>query len=554
MVTNTHPNPNPNAKDPGAGVHKVMLSKWRLVFCWSDLHSDQKADLAACQNSRLVMEQAQAREPKEEANHGSSSSQEDVPLDESARDLDPANPMNWTNARKWTIIAMVSFITFLTPLASSMFAPGVPEVMQDFNSSSPTLSTFVVSVYVLGFAFGPLLVAPLSEYYGRTIVYNVCNALFVVFNIASAVAPNLASLVVFRFLDGCAGVAPISCGSGTIADLMPPETRGVAIALWSLGPLFGPIIGPVVGGLLVEDKGWRWAFWVLSIVGGAVSVVFFFVVPETYGPVLLRWKSARLRKTTENSASGDNTPYADQSRQLAEESRDFPVQPHLFTQALIRPMKMLLLSPIVALMSTYVAALYGLLYVLFTTFTMVFSEQYGFSAIGSGLAFLGGGVGMLFGLLYAASLSDRVIKAKLKLGQVPKPEDRLSLYLVLPGALTIPAGLFIYGWATDKHVHWIVAEIGNAVTGFGMIVIVMCVQTYLVDAFTVHAASATAANTVLRSLAGALLPLCGLGLYDAVGLGWGNSILAFIALAFAPIPLLFARFGEGLRLRFPVKL
>ncbi|KAL2851866.1 major facilitator superfamily domain-containing protein [Aspergillus pseudoustus] len=499
------------------------------------------------------MEQAQVRELKEEGSAGSSNPQE-VPLDQSAR-KDPESPMNWTNARKWTIIAMVSFITFLTPLASSMFAPGVPEVMQDFNSSSPTLSTFVVSVYVLGFAFGPLIVAPLSEYYGRAIVYNACNALFVVFNIASAVAPNLASLVVFRFLDGCAGVAPISCGSGTIADLMPPETRGVAIALWSLGPLFGPIIGPVVGGLLVEAKGWRWAFWVLSIVGGVASVIFCFVVPETYAPVLLRRKSARLHKTTEESTSRDNIPYVDQhSPEGGGEFVESSTQPHLFSQALIRPMKMLLLSPIVALMSTYVAALYGLLYVLFTTFTTVFSEQYGFSAIGSGLAFLGGGVGMLFGLLYAASLSDRAIKARIKNGQVPKPEDRLSLYLVLPGALTIPAGLFIYGWSTDKHVHWIVPEIGNAVTGFGMIVIVMCVQTYLVDAFTVHAASATAANTVLRSLAGALLPLCGLGLYEAVGLGWGNSILAFIALAFAPIPVLFARFGEVLRVRFPVKL
>jgi multidrug resistance protein len=128
------------------------------------------------------------------------------------------------------------------------------------------LATFVVSVYILGFAFGPLIVAPLSEYSGRTIVYNTCNVLFLIFNIASAVAPNLASLVVFRFLCGVAGVTPTTIGSGTIADFMPAETRGKAMALWSLGPLFGPVIGPIAGGYLVEATSWRWVFWVLSIV------------------------------------------------------------------------------------------------------------------------------------------------------------------------------------------------------------------------------------------------------------------------------------------------
>lgn len=147
-----------------------------------------------------------------------------------------------------------------------MFAPGVPEVMADFNTSSTLLATFVVSVYILGFAFGPLIVAPMSEYSGRLVVYNACNVLFLIFNIASALAPNLSSLIIFRFLDGVAGVAPTTIGSGTIADIMPMESRGKAMALWSLGPLFGPIVGPVVGGYLVEATSWRWVFWVLAIV------------------------------------------------------------------------------------------------------------------------------------------------------------------------------------------------------------------------------------------------------------------------------------------------
>lgn len=94
-----------------------------------------------------------------------------------------------------------------------------------------------------------------------------------------------------------------------------------------------------------------------------------------------------------------------------------------------------------------------------------------------------------------------------------------------------------------------VAQIGTAFTSVGMIIIVMCIQTYLVDTYTVYAASAIAAATVLRSLAGALLPLCGLQVYDALGLGWGNSMLAFLALGLAPVPVLFGIFGERIRAR-----
>lgn len=210
-------------------------------------------------------------------------------------------------------------------------------------------------------------------------------------------------------------------------------------------------------------------------------------------------------------------------------------------------MKMLLCSPIIFLMCSYVAVMYGLLYILFTTYTFVFEEEYGFSSGTAGLAFLGSGVGMLFGLAFAATQSDKRIRRKIASGEPILPEDRLRYTLIIPACLCLPAGLFIYGWSTQYRVHWIVPQIGNAVIGFGMIAILMCIQTYLVDAFTIHAASATAANTVLRSLLGALFPLFALKLYDRVGLGWGNSVLGFIALAIAPIPIGFRIFGERIR-------
>lgn len=117
----------------------------------------------------------------------------------------------------------------------------------------------------------------------------------------------------------------------------------------------------------------------------------------------------------------------------------------------------------------------------------------------------------------------------------------------------IPIGLFWYGWSAEKEAPWIVPILGTALIGVGILASFMSVSTYLVDAYTLYAASALAANTVLRSILGGVLPLAGQSMYDKLGLGWGNSLLAFIALALCPLPIYFERYGEKLRKKFEVK-
>ena len=117
--------------------------------------------------------------------------------------------------------------------------------MTTFGSENETLGAFVTSVYLLGYAFGPLVLAPLSELYGRTIVYNICNFGFLVFSIACALANTLNALIVFRFFVGIAASCPITLGAGTIADLIPLEKRGLAMAGWIMGPIIGPTFGPL---------------------------------------------------------------------------------------------------------------------------------------------------------------------------------------------------------------------------------------------------------------------------------------------------------------------
>jgi multidrug resistance protein len=149
-----------------------------------------------------------------------------------------------------------------------MFAPGLSQVMKEFHSTSGPLASFVVSIYILGYAIGPLLMAPLPELYGRLPVYHISNALFIIFTVACAVSNNLGMLLAFRFLDGCVGSTPLVLGGGSISDLITQEKRGGAIAIWAMGPLMGPVIGPISGGYLAQSLGWRWVFWVITIAVG----------------------------------------------------------------------------------------------------------------------------------------------------------------------------------------------------------------------------------------------------------------------------------------------
>lgn len=348
-----------------------------------------------------------------------------------------------------------------------MFAPGVQQVMAEAHESSTLLAAFVVSsIYVLGFAIGPLVFAPLSEMYGRLPVYLISSIMFVIFTIACAVSSNMNMLIGFRFLEGGFDVTPITLGGGTIADLMPVEKRGGAMSIWVMGPLIGPVVGPAAGGFHVPAKRWRWVFWVIAIAAGVFCGIAFLSMRETYAPVILARMAAKLGKETGNlklrhKFTTDDKPAA------------------LFRRNIVRPAKLLLLSPIVLSLSSYTALVYGILYLLFTTFTFVFEGQYGFSEGIVELMYIALGVGMLLGLAFMGPASDWVIKSRQKKGLELKPEHRLPLFLALPGAIGIPIEMFIYGGTTQNKIHCIVPLIGTCFVCFGLLTVF--VSRMLVD-------------------------------------------------------------------------
>ena len=223
----------------------------------------------------------------------------------------------------------------------------------------------------------------------------------------------------------------------------------------------------------------------------------------------------------------------------------------IFVRAIVRPAKISILSPINIMLSLVSAFINGLLFLLLTTFPLVFQVEYGFSAQTIGLSFLGIGVGNVIALTAFSMTSDRYIRKRVAEGKL-RPEDRL-IPVIFSGPL-LATGLLWYGWSAEIHLHWIIPIIGSSLIGMGNILFFAAVTGYLVDAYTIYAASAIAANAVIRSVGGTLLPLVGRSLYQTMHWGWGSTVLAVLCVLFTPAIIFLYIYGETYRLRYPIAL
>ncbi len=263
---------------------------------------------------------------------------------------DPAMPLNFDPRRKWVVVTCLSLITLFSPLSSSILAPAINAVEAEFGSANTTKASLPVSIFLLGYAVGPLFLSPLSEIYGRAVVLSSANAFFCVWHIGCALAPSLDALIVFRFLCGVGGAGCMTLGGAVIGDLFPVIERGKALSVWSIGPIVGPTLGPLIGAFIVGSIGWRWDPWIVFIPSSIVTAALAFYLPETCHKVLIDRKVQRLSR--ELSRDDLVNCYDAPGKKRVSQTK-------LLLLGLTRPLKMLVLAPIILLMSVNVAFNYG---------------------------------------------------------------------------------------------------------------------------------------------------------------------------------------------------
>lgn len=448
---------------------------------------------------------------------------------------DPRNPMNFSDTSKWAITILVSFVTLAVALVSSAYSGGMGQIIAQFGVEEEIV-ILGVSLFVLGFAIGPLIWAPLSEIFGRRHIFTFSYAFLTAFNAGAAGSQNIQTLIILRFLAGCFGSSPFGNAGGTIADMFPASKRGIAVSLFAAAPFLGPTIGPIIGGFLATGAGWRWVEGFLAVFSGVLWLCIIFLLPETYAPVLLRRRAAKLSELTGKVYRS----------KLDIERGPIPMGKTLKT-ALSRPWILLFREPIVLLFSIYMAIIYGTLYMLFAAYPIVFQEVRGWSEGVGGLAFLGILVGMVLAVIYTFPENMRYAK---KCGETTDrlpPEVRLPPSMV--GGIALPIGLFWFAWTNSPSIHWMASIAAGAPFGFGMVLIFLSVFNYLIDSYTIFAASVLAANSALRSLFGMAFPLFTTYMYRNLGIHWASSIPAFLSVLCVPLPFIFYKYGAQIRQR-----
>ncbi|KAF2091599.1 putative MFS multidrug transporter [Saccharata proteae CBS 121410] len=451
---------------------------------------------------------------------------------------DPANPRNMSKARRWLIVLIVAASSLCVTCVSSLYTSTYGQLIPEFNTSHE-VATLGLSLFVAGLGVGPMILSPLSEFFGRRSIYIVSYSFFVIWLIPCAVAQNMATMLVSRFLDGLAGSAFLSVAGGTVGDCFAKHELSAPMMIYTASPFIGPELGPLVGGFINQYTTWRWSFYVLLIWAGVQLGLIVLFVPETYHPVLLRRKAQKLRKDTGNQMWIAPIERLDRSI------------PKTVMWSCIRPFQLLFLDPMCLCLCTLSAILLGILYLFFGAFDLIFENNHGFSISQVGLAFLGIFVGMIMGImtdpLWRRNYARLVRRREAEGGEPGGSEPEFRLPPTVLGAVIVPLALFGFGWTTYSWVHWIVPIIFSALFGIGVICVYSGVFTFLVDCYPLYAASALAANSFARSSFAAAFPLFGVQMYNKLGYQWATSLLAFLALAMAPFPYFFYRYGKQLR-------
>jgi len=417
-------------------------------------------------------------------------------------------------------------MNFVITFGTSITVPANPAIAEHFNVSE-VKAVLPLTLYTLGIAFGPILLAPLSETFGRLWLYRISFTMLLAFLAGAGAAQSFATLLVCRFLASFLGSPALAMGAGTIADLWHlGRAGGLAGSMFILGPFLGPTMAPLAGAYIMSDRNgdWRWTQWLICLVGAPIWASTW-IMQETY---------------TSKRRAPPGTPLSERLRTLG----------GTLQVAVTKPAKMLVVEIPVLSLTLYTSYTYALVFSYFASCSYVLPLYYEFDKKELGLSFLSVIIGYFLAALVYGICDAKLYRKALALsgGELAAPEHRL--YAAMIGSIFLPAALFWYAWEPHRGGHWAALVAAGIPFGLGAFTLFLSTITFLVDMYqSGAAASALAANGVLRYILGAVFPLFTQQMYRNLGPHWAGSVFAFLSLPMIPIPFLLYRYGHVLRRR-----
>lgn len=395
---------------------------------------------------------------------------------------DPSNPHNWPAPRKYINTFITSAFIFNTLMSSTMVAPALSRISHDLHIKKDTQTQLVLSIFVLSYAFGYFVWAPLSEVYGRKQILQIANLWFFIWNLVCGFATNEATITVGRLFSGAGGAAALALGSGALGEVWRPAQRGRSLAVLSLITNLGPVVGPVIGGAIAQRSAssWRWAFWSTSIFNGLLQIFSLRFLHETHRATIQRRK-------------GPTSP----DDKLAKEHRSIEA----LIVAFKRPFYLLYTYPTSQGMAVYSGVAFGTMYILLTVIPIAFTTVHNQSLMTASLNYLAFGIGTTFGAQLCGPLVDFLYRRKVRalaaqantrqeadeslqetMSQHVPPEVRLYPLPLL--VIIMSGGLLVFGWTLQARSHWIGTCIGIFMFASANQAVTQCTNAYTIDIFS----------------------------------------------------------------------
>lgn len=444
------------------------------------------------------------------------------------------DPKNMSLTHKWVLVLIIS-TSALCVTCNSGVAPFTEEGIQHQFHISPEVSILSISLFSEGLGVGPLLLGPLSEFYGRNIVYWISYTCFWLTTFPVAFAPNAAVHLLFRFWSGFAGSALLTVAGGSLSDLFGDSSLATPMAVYTLCPFIGPVLGPAISGAINQHLNWHWTYYVQLLWELIQLLCLVLFVPETHVPTLMKRKAARLQRQEESEG------YTGKLQGIQTEHS--VIQAVL--QSCIKPFELLLHERMVLLLDLWNALVLGILYLTFQVFPIIFENGHGYDMQSTGFTFLALGLGMLISLCTQPWWNRLEARRSARHAGAVAPESLLTMGQV--GGILVPCALLVMALTASPNITPVLPILASIPFGTGIVYMFTSTFTYLVASYRHCAASALASNAALRLTFAAIFPLFAKQLCSVLGTEGALGLLAGLTALACPLPFIFAKMGERLR-------